>query len=79
MIVGVAALLNGKVYSLPKPARHHNLRSVVPGGYIPYDQGFIDHRGCYLDRFEAAAHAIDCKQITRLNWPHMGLDSKDVW
>jgi hypothetical protein len=43
------------------------------------EQGFVDDKGNFLNRFEAGAHAISCGQIDEMKWPGMGLDSVEIF
>ena len=88
MIVGVAVRVSGVIWKLPRPARHHHLRSILPGGYLPsYDgegrpcQGFYTDAGEYLGREEAFKHAMACGQVDRPAGGHDGpeLFSEDLW
>jgi hypothetical protein len=70
MIIGVAIKdKNGKVWSLPKPNRHHNVIPVIfaePGGkelLSEHVQGFIDDTGVFLTRVDAWFEAKRCNQI----------------
>lgn len=89
MIVGVAVKLgDGRVLSLPRPARHchlfaeYNERAQTPwegwpGSLIREgEQGFVDDQGVFLNRREAARHAFYCDQIAMAT---NGLFSEDVW
>ena len=57
-------------------------------GYKELEQGFIDHKGNFLNREEAFRHAVDCGQISsmianeRENGERAGgldLISEDLW
>lgn len=50
-------------------------------GYRELAQGFIDHRGQFLDREEAFSHAAACGQLpaSALGDPAGGLFSEDLW
>jgi hypothetical protein len=73
---------DGKVYSLPKPARHHNvIRMMVEQGHrtpVCGEQGFVLDDGRYVNRKQAAALALESKQIIELRWPP-DLYSEDLW
>jgi hypothetical protein len=85
MITGVA-LFNtntGELVSLPNPNRHNHViskmfkemkvRPLRQNGWI---QGFIDDQANFLDREQAAEHALECKQIkVKLDI----LFSEDLW
>jgi hypothetical protein len=58
-----ALRVNGVIWSLPRPARHHVLvqawclahyRDGEPGRIPEHEQGFVTHDGRFLDRYEAA-------------------------
>lgn len=75
---------DGVVFSLPPPARHHNInwlmqdqgRSIIHSDLV---QGFLLSDGRFVGRREAKKIAVACgQQISR----HMDLDelySEDVW
>jgi hypothetical protein len=50
--------------------------------HISFDENFIDgfitDDGLFLDRFQAAEHAIKHNQIKELKFPKMGLDSSEI-
>jgi hypothetical protein len=77
MITHVAIRYNGKLYSLPKPNRHHHIIHQIhleTGDNDIYgDQGFLDDQGNFLDRSTALIHAQMCNQLL----PHPKL--KDDW
>ena len=84
MIIGAAVIgYDGVVVWLPPPARHHtimrhmvdDLKHPIP---INGKQGFIDNEIGFVDRIRAAACAINCGQIDKLNWPPY-LYSEDLW
>lgn len=65
----------------------YNLHCKNKGQNIPWDgwpssiirhgeEGFVDEKGNFLSRFDAAKHAYECKQTTEL-LPR--LFSEDVW
>lgn len=73
---------NVKIWSLPKPARHHNVIKLMAdsGEPIPIcgEQGFILNDGRFVGRKAAANVAIKAKQIESLKWPP-NLYSEDMW
>lgn len=85
MITHVAIWFQGKIYSLPKPNRHHNVIRMIydmTGVSVDNDkQGFLDDQGNFLDRKQAMIHALACDQLTptpqRLQFPY--LFSEDIW
>lgn len=84
MIVGVAHRKDGKLYTLPRPNRHHDLiaANLDENGRChvhPDDSGFVDEHGVFYDRYEAATHAIECGQIERCTYRPGYLFSEDLW
>lgn len=60
MITHVAVRFNGKVYSMPRPHRHHHVialivekTGVATVDSLGEDQGFLDGAGRYLTRWQA--------------------------
>jgi len=57
---------NGKIWTLPNPARHGNIIKLIQEQGLrsisPCVQGFIDNDGKFYNRFEAAEHAVSCDQ-----------------
>lgn len=89
MILGVAfKFANGETVELPKPNRHHHiirhLHDTDRGNGLAgtkHTQGFVDEKGNFLDREEAARHAREIGQIgavKRTNPQHV-LFSEDLW
>jgi len=83
-IVAAAVHAYGATWSLPRPARHHDvlwaidatgLSAIVPG---PDAQGFLTSDGRFVGREEGAAIAIAAGQIAGLKWPPY-LYSEDLW
>lgn len=69
-LVAVAIRFQGKIYSLPKPNRHHNvIRLIAETTGVSYvdsrgeDQGFLDEDGNYLNRKQALLSAKINNQI----------------
>lgn len=89
MIVAAAIRLDGRVYALPAPARHHDvIRWIVENTHherVPgsADQGFIDSEMGFVGRVQAwdiAAHGS--KQLLPIAPTDGGsgrLYSEDVW
>lgn len=77
MITHVAIIWKGKLYSLPKPNRHHHIIHMIhldTGDMgIFGDQGFLDDKGIFLCRACALLHAQACNQIIR------DIRPKDCW
>lgn len=85
-IVAVAIQYDGKVYSLPKPNRHHHvIRAIAAengeGIHGPDVQGFLDEAGKFLNRREAYILATNTCQINRRPGGYNGTDlySEDLW
>lgn len=83
-IVAAAVHAYGATWSLPRPARHHNvlwaidkagLSAIEPG---PEAQGFLTSEGRFVGRREAAGIAIAAGQIITTKWPP-DLYSEDLW
>lgn len=79
-ITHVAIQYNGKVYSLPKPNRHHHVIRMIGGIHGPNMQGFLDNDGRFLDRKAALRVALAAGQVLdpvdiRANQ----LFSEDLW
>lgn len=88
MITHVAIMRGGKVYSLPKPNRHHHiLHSGMMDDKVNEEadvQGFLDDNGKFLNRAEAYVVAKSIGQLDRSNHPPNHYDgellfSEDVW
>lgn len=87
MITHVAIRYKGKIYSLPKPARHYHVIALIHKETGDQsidahgdDQGFLDEHGTYYRRTQALHHALLHDQlkpdaIIRANQ----LFSEDVW
>lgn len=85
MIVAAAIRKGDKVYTLPPPARHHDIISLIateteerPAVKHPDVQGFVTDDGTFVDRKRAIRIAIEAGQITRPKWPP-NLYSEDLW
>lgn len=80
MIVAAAIKMDGNVYGLPAPARHHDIiRHLASLGYdtpIKEEQGFIDDTFGFMDRQQAAASAYTAGQIEN---PKDKLFTEDLW
>lgn len=83
MIYQTAIRFRGKIWTLPRPARHNHVMSEIlkhyendKSVYIRQDmQGFITDAGEFVDRNVAGVIAYHCKQIDRIK----KLFSEDVW
>lgn len=86
-ITHVAIRFQGKIWSLPKPNRHHNvIRHIVEQTKMSHvdaygeDQGFLDEAGTYLNRKQALMNAemhnqlLPDKQVM-----HEELYSENLW
>jgi hypothetical protein len=84
MITHVAILVHGKLWSLPKPNRHHHIiyQIYLETGkqLVDDEQGFLDHEGNFLDRAAALIHAKNCNQLRsdRPIWDDW-LYSENLW
>lgn len=83
-IEGAAIRHAGKIYSLPRPARHHDViarvRGLGLGGPVSaHAQGFVTDRGRFVDRREACTIARLAGQIVEKHGPRDVLFSEDVW
>jgi len=76
-IVEAAIKQNDIVYT---GRRHHNVIESMKGEYDGNiaTQGFIDNRGNFLTRSEAAHIALNTGQIDKLKWPPL-LYSEDLY
>lgn len=81
-IVAAAILYEGRLYTLPQPARHshvigviwHEIKKQVAGE----TQGFVTDEGKFVDRKEALRIATEAGQITEPSGlPE--LYSEDLW
>lgn len=82
-VVAAAIEKDGRIWTLPPPARHHNIISEIHseiGKQVTrdYKQGFIDQNGRFLSRWEARRIAICAGQIIDTNWGDE-LYSEDLW
>jgi hypothetical protein len=80
MIVESAIRQDGKVYTGRRHPNiiHHMVQDCNITPPVRGEQGFVDDNGTFLDRKEAAQHAIDCGQIAALKWPP-NLYSEDLY
>ena len=74
---------DGKVYTMPKPARHHDIIHFMAnkGIEIPItgEQGFITNEGVFVDRYEARIIAVNAHQLLDRAGGTTRLYSEDVW
>lgn len=82
MITAAAIVYEGRLYTLPKPARHFDVIKVIwqeiKKQVTCETQGFVTDEGKFLDRIEAGKHALACGQLKELSCPP-DLYSEDVW
>lgn len=81
-IVAAACQVDGLIFSLPAPARHHDvlwsMRSVGVDGIET--QGFLDHRGVFVGRKAAMIVAHVWGQVKPEEFdPDGGLYSEHLW
>jgi hypothetical protein len=80
-IIAAAIKLGDKVYSVPRPGRHHNViqqmrqQGVGRGDIAQGIQGFLTQSGQFLDRIEAAKLALSNGQVSHST----ELFSEDLW
>lgn len=83
-----AIVRDGQIWTLPRPARHHNIiwamndvDGVKDGKIIRAHgiRGFIDEEGNFMTRVEAAIRAEECKQLTKPLDAPPNLFSEDLW
>lgn len=81
-IIAAAILHDGKVYSLPAPARHfHVMQDMLKQGVKPPfngEQGFKLADGTFIRRKPALHHALAIRQLDRAP-PSGVLTSEDLW
>jgi len=75
--------LDGKVWSVPRPGRHHDvIRVMKQEGYdtpIQGEQGFLLSDGRFARRTSALTVARRANQLIRKTNPQHMLFSEDVW
>lgn len=88
MITRAAILLDGELWAGKDGDRHHDIiRAITANGKRAHGgtQGFVTHAGEFLNRQEAARHAIECGQVIvgHANIRHAfngrELFSEDLW
>ncbi len=86
-VVAAAVWQEGMIYSLPRPARHHDilhklhelgLPAAVDGPYGSLEQGFLLSDGTFVGRGRAAKLALAAGQVQKLTAPPE-LYSEDLW
>ena len=81
MIVAAAIKQDGKVWTLPPPARHHDIIKLIiteTGNMVDGEQGFVDEHGNFLNRVKAGMEAMGSGQLEKLPRPPR-LFSEDLW
>lgn len=84
-ITSVAIKFDGQVWSLPPPARHHDvIRWIAESNGVgingPDEQGFISSDGVFVSRKEALEIALKANQVLNINNIRAGrLFSEDLW
>jgi len=83
-VVSVALRKDDMIYSLPRPARHHDvihkIYDVIDRQVTSeYEQGFLDSEGMFMDRETAMVFAKKNNQIIRLPVMSETLYSEDLW
>lgn len=83
-ITQAAIRYNGKIYTLPRPKRHHDIIHHMAGlGFGPecmHDQGFITNHGIFVDRIEAKKIAREANQfVSTYLYGYEKLYSEDIW
>lgn len=80
MITHVAIRYEGKIHSLPRPARHHDVIRKIGGISGPDVQGFLTESGVFLNRREALFYALEHGQIQHPSEVRScALYSEDLW
>jgi len=82
MIAQAAIKQNGVIYTLPRPARHVDvIKHMAQRGLTSVDgvQGFLDIKGNFLAREEAATRALSCGQVKELKFQPNKLFSEELW
>lgn len=85
-IVAAAIRIGGITISMPRPARHGEIlwsassSGISDEALAKADQGFLDHRGLFLDRKTARIVAVSWNQLIERAQTHSPeLFSEDVW
>ena len=82
MIKAAAIKLDGKVYWVPQPGRHHNVAfkmvQETGNGVAGEIQGFITDQDVFVTRLEAAKIAYDAGQVEEFKGSPY-LYSTDLW
>ena len=82
MITSSAIRQGELIFSMPSPARHHDIihATALQGLPIPIrgQQGFLDNASVFCNREVAGKIAVEDEQISQLRWPPE-LFSEDLW
>jgi hypothetical protein len=82
-IVAAACQIGGLTFSMPAPARHHDILQSMHVAGIKCgfeDQGFLDHRGVYIGRKGAMIVAYQWGQLKEDEFVDGGeLFSEHIW
>jgi len=82
IVAAAVQLAYGSVFSLPSPARHHDIMRACGELILPHRQGFIDDEGEFLHRDEACVVAEKADQLNKVRnktFPLNQLFSEDLW
>jgi hypothetical protein len=79
-IIAAALRIDGAIFALAPPARHHDVMRHFRLLPSPDEQGFLTDLGTYATRHAALEIARKARQMIRLaTAPSHGLFSEDVW
>ncbi len=82
-IEGVGIVVEGKLYTLPRPNRHHHVIHLIyqeTGEEVITDsQGFVTSSGRYVEREEALEIARNAGQLLPRHFHKTQLFSVSVW
>lgn len=91
-IMQAAILRDGEIWTLPRPARHHNIiwaMHDVDNNSDPSkrpqiihakgEQGFVTYGGKFIDRRGAYVRAVENNQLIRVASAPPQLYSEDLW
>ncbi len=84
MITHVAIRFDGRIWSLPRPYRHHHIIRMICWldhrvVRVDGEQGFLDDKGQFLTRAEAEVVAAATGQIRNGKIIGGVLTSEDLW
>lgn len=84
LIIGVGIVTEGKLYTLPRPHRHHHCISIafeeLNKQIVTENQGFITNKGRYVLREEALEIAKNANQLLPRHDPYFTeLFSESIW